>query len=187
MHAQFALTVLVFAGLPGPVAGQPAASPQQAWGAATGALRMSIAAAEAGGGNAGVELRIAVQNVSPKDLVLNLGMMLANGSTLEPTAIGVQLTYPSGETREFPISRLGAIAGRIDDFIVGLPAGSTYVLTRTMERTPAGPWRPGRYRVTSRFEGKGPTFINLDTPGMRLVRFWTETVQSNTADFEVKH
>jgi hypothetical protein len=45
---------------------------------------MSISAAEPGSDKPGaVELTVALQNVSEKDLVLNLGMMVGNGSALD--------------------------------------------------------------------------------------------------------
>lgn len=191
MHAQFGKAALLFAGLISLVAihAQSAGSAQEVWGATSGGLRMSISAAEPGSDKPGaVELTVALQNVSEKDLVLNLGMMVGNGSALEPTAIKIVLTNPGGDTQESPFSsRIVVLAARVDDFVVGLPVGGTYVLTRTLDRLPFAQRSPGRYRVAARFEGKGPTYINLDTPGMRLLHFWTGTVLSNTAEFEIKN
>ena len=194
MHAQFGKVALLFAGLISLVAipaipAQSAGSAQEVWGATSGGLRMSISTAEPGNGKPGVvELTVALQNVSEKDLVLNLGMMVGNGSALEPTAIKIVLTNPGGDRQQPPFSsRIVVIAGRVDDFVVGLPVGGTYVLTRTLDRLPFGQLSPGRYRVAARFEGNGPIYINLDTPGMRLLHFWTGTVLSNTAEFEMKN
>jgi hypothetical protein len=83
MHAQFGKVALLVAGLTSLVAipAQPAGRAQEVWGATSGGLRMSISAAEPGSDKPGaVELTVALQNVSGKDVVLNVGMMVGNGT-----------------------------------------------------------------------------------------------------------
>jgi hypothetical protein len=163
---------------------QPADSAQQPY-RTMGDWRMSVSTEEPTDGNSGaLGLRIELQNVAGNDLVLNLGMMLGNGRKLVPTAITVRLADSGGEVRVLPLLALpglGGVVGRIDDFVVGLPTGGIYVLTTKLDRLAVG-----RYRVAARFEGQRATYINSDTPGMRLLNFWTGSVQSNTVDFEVK-
>ena len=142
---------------------------------------------------AGGELFVAFENTSQSDFVLNLGIMLANGKVMLPTGIRLSLTASDSATREFVFSdrRYGAIAGRVDDFVVSLRAGSTYTLRLTLDQfiDPAQgrlalPLAAGNHRILARFESHPPRTGNLDMQGVALLNFWKGTVQSNVVEFE---
>lgn len=121
--------------------------------------------------------------------------MLGNGKVMFPDAVRVLLTEPSGTSCELQYfdRRHVVIRGRLDDLLVGLPAGSVYVLRLTSDRlwcaASVGPWEtlsPGRYAATARFEGKGArTTTNLDMAGVALMTFWKGTLASGQTSFEI--
>jgi hypothetical protein len=124
--------------------------------------------------------------VGDADVVLNLGLMLANGKRMFSTAIHLTLTYANGTTVELPFRDQfpAAIVGRMDDFTVALRSGSTYVM-RIAFGTPGSTLSSGRYRLDARFDGQGAKFINGDTPGIALLNFWNGTLQSNSFEFDI--
>jgi hypothetical protein len=78
--------------------------------------------------------------------------------------------------------------GRVDDFIVALPSGGTYILRIDLAQLSLYPkleLRPGRYQLAVRFEGKGLQWLNLDTPNIAVWRFWKGIAQSNSVEFEI--
>jgi hypothetical protein len=167
----------------------------QNWGPVSGGLRIAISPVNSGNQpRENASFYVAIQNVSEKDLVLNLGLMLANGKVMFPKAIRLTLTDIQGKTRDLHFSdrRYPAIIGRADDFTVALRSGSIYVLRLSLDQY----WSPatkefilaladGRYRIVARFEGQGAKTDNLDMKGVALLNFWNGTVQSNAFEFEV--
>jgi len=161
--------------------------PPQDQGPQTGGLRMQISAGSSDNSLRGpTAVDVAIQNVGDTDVVLNLGLMLANGKRMFPTAIHVTLTNANGTTGELPFSDQfpAAIAGRIDDFTVALRSGSTYVV-RIAFGTLSSTLSAGRYRIDARFDGQGAKFINGDTPGIALLNFWNGSLQSNSFEFDI--
>ena len=160
----------------------------RAWGPSTDGLRIAISAASRVP-STNSEFLISIQNISNRDFVANLGFMLANGKVMFPEAVRLSLTDPAGDTRElhFFDRRYPAIAGRLDDFIVALRAGAAYEFPVSLDQylSPLVKLSPGTYRIQARFEGRGATQINLDTPGIALMNFWKGTAESNTVEFEV--
>ena len=135
---------------------------------------------------------ISLQNVGTKDFVLNLGIMLANGRVMFPQAIRLVLISPDGRSRELEIPT-PRIAGRVDDFIVALRVGATYVLPVTLDEY----WiaetgesdvklKPGRHRISARFEGRGSAHANLDMAAMKLMNFWIGSVESGALQFDAR-
>lgn len=159
-------------------------------GAAVDGLQMSVSLAEKG--KTGVpEFQIALQNIGEQDVTLNLGMMLANGKVQLPEKISLNVTDASGKTRSFKFfnPKYAAIAGRVDDYVVPLRAGSTYTLVipfdyfwslsanQTVSQLP-----PGKYKITAQFEGRGAEIAgNSD---IKLMNFWKGEAQSNALTFE---
>ena len=87
----------------------------------------------------------------------------------------------------------GGIAGRVDDYLVPLRAGSTYSLRLNLtqfwsanEHFASPALRSGSYRISADFNGGGAQFINLDTPGMRLMHIWTGQLRSEEIAVEIK-
>lgn len=165
--------------------GQSLNGPQ--WGAITDGLQMSISIA--GSRQTDVpEFQVALHNVGERDVILNLGIMLANGQVQLPTRISFNVTDSTGKIRRFDFSdpKHGAVAGRVDDYIVPLRAGSIYVVSIRSDQL----WSPdskdfglklapGKYQVAAHFEGNRATAVNLDTPGINLMNFWIGKLQSN--------
>ncbi len=132
------------------------------------------------------QFHVALQNVGTKDLVLNLGIMLANGKEQYSTAVKLIFRDSNGKTYEFHnnMGRHGGIAGRVDPFVVPLAVGCTYVLRVDFDNywyTSRGAPQSlpkGEYRAVAVFEGKAANFINLDMKGIRLMSYWTGTIKS---------
>ena len=135
---------------------------------------------------------ISLQNVGTKDFVLNLGIMLGNGRVMFPQAIRIVLTSPDGRSRELEIPQ-PRIAGRADDFIVALRVGSTYVLPITLDQYWSAETgesgvklKPGRHRISARFEGRGAVIPNVDMQGVKLLNFWQGSVNSGELQFNAR-
>lgn len=139
------------------------------------------------------DLEVALQNVSERDVILNFGIMLGNGRVQLPNYISLNFTDAHGKTRVFKFNdkRYPGVAGRIDDYVVPLSAGSTYALHLTLDQFWCQetnefsiPLLPGKNLLTAEFEGNGAKASNLDTPGIKLMNFWRGTVESNTLTLE---
>jgi hypothetical protein len=165
-----------------------------AWGPSSSGLRMGIVSGNSPQPSVGAEFFVTLQNAGDADFILNLGAMFGNGKVMSPSAIRLLLTDAAGRTRELHFSeRFGVAPGRIDDFIVALNTGSTYVLRVTLDRY----WSPstkefiplrvttGRYLIAARFDGRTAQTHNLDMPGIDLLNFWTGTLTSGSLEFEV--
>ncbi len=136
------------------------------------------------------QFRVALQNTGKKDLVLNLGMMLANGKEQYSTAVKLIFTDANSNTYEFHnnIGRHPGIAGRLDPFVVPLAVGCSYVLSVNFDNhwfIPIGTSLPkGQYRVTAVFKGKGVVHTNLDMEGISLMPYWTGEIKSKKLLFK---
>lgn len=134
------------------------------------------------------QFQLTFRNVGEKDITLNLGRMLANGRVQLPDRISLSLSDTSKKTRllSFFDRRYPAAAGRQDNYIVPLRPGSVYVLRISLDQLMSPETNeyelklsPGKYQIAARFEGGGAKFVNLDTPGIRLMNFWEGELQSN--------
>jgi len=189
------VTAIATIGALPPSSRQAAVVPGPAWGQAIGGLRIGIATVnDRTIPSADTQFDVALENNGAADFVLNLGYMLANGKVMFPSAIRLVLTDPSGKTRELEYfdRKYPGIAGRVDDFTVGLRVGSVHAIRATMDHY----WSPatneygvkltnGRYRIVARFQGEGPRSHNLDMPGVALLNFWKGTVESNPLEFVI--
>jgi RNA polymerase sigma factor (sigma-70 family) len=181
-----------------PAPRQPAARPEPeiAWGEPHNGLRVGIGSE--GPAPAGTtRLVLALENVGKEDLVLNLGPMLNNGRKQYPSAIRVMLTDAKGRKRG--LRRVPAfVAGRLDPFVVPLPAGGRYTLRYaladlTIEEADQGgarvgtPLTAGVYRAEVELVGKavlqGKT--NADMTGIALMPYWTGTIRSGEVGLTV--
>lgn len=134
---------------------------------------------------------IALQNIGKKDLVLNLGIMLANGKEQYSTAVTLIFTDPNGKSYEFHnnIGRHPGIAGRMDPFIVPLAVGGTYILRADFDNywsvSAAGlpvPLPKGRYRAAAVFKDRAATFKQTGVYTQEL--YWNGTIKSKEIMFE---
>lgn len=139
------------------------------------------------------DFQVALKNVGPKDINLNLGIMLANGRVQLPDNIHLSLKDSTGKVRELSFSdkRYGLIAGRVDDYIVPLRSGSTYTVLLKSEQF----WspktsefelklQPGKYQVFAQFEGSGTKTHNIGSESVELIPLWKGKAQSNVLAFE---
>src|SRR6185369_8761363 len=82
----------------------------------------------------GSNLTLAFSNVGNRDVILNLGTMLANGKVQFPTKIVLKYTDAQGQTRIFKFAAPTFVAGRVDDWVLPLRAGSTYSLRLALDQ-----------------------------------------------------
>ena len=139
--------------------------------------------------SSGSTLELALRNVGERDVTLNLGYMLANGKVQLPAHLALKFTDAGGHTRifQFADKRHSSVAGRVDDFVVPLRAGSTYTLQVTLDQFWCQetsefsiPLLSGENYLTAQFQGSGPKAVNADMPGIKLTKFWLGEVESNT-------
>ena len=165
--------------------GQASAADEQ-WGEPTKGLQMSVSVikpAKAGD----VKFQVAIRNVSEQDVILNLGIMLANGKFHLPDRIRLNQTDAAGKTRELHFSdkRFPGVAGRVDDYLVPLRAGSVYSLTFRLEdfwspddKDFAVKFKPGKNQIVAHFEG-----IADDTE-TEIIPVWKGKLKSNVLNLE---
>jgi hypothetical protein len=140
------------------------------------------------------EILICFKNVSKEDVVLNLGITLANGKVHHPTGLELVLTEYDGGTNRFQYIPLGGIAGRVDPFVVPLPAGATFqiccplksFIQNNSNRWP-GLMRPGQYRLAATFTGKvvNKEDANIDMVGLSLIQYWTGKAHSGEISISI--
>ena len=159
------------------------------WGQASDGVQMSLSTVNSNDS----ELQVALRNVADHDLTLNLGVMLANGKVQLPNYVSLTLTDSTGRTRVFTFAdkKHSFIAGRVDDYVVPLRAGSTYTLKLKLDQFWCRESKEfeitlprGKSFLKARFQGRGAEAINLDMPGIRLMNFWLGSVESNTLTIE---
>jgi hypothetical protein len=133
------------------------------------------------------EILLTITNGGSADTAVLLGYALANGGRYLPREVIVEIKRSS--TADFEqLSYVGpaGIAGRIDHWVVTLPAKARYALplratdfaSATARFRPlAGPPEELRVRLTGRAITSD---LSLDMAGMKLWRVWTGTAVSNS-------
>jgi hypothetical protein len=135
---------------------------------------------------------VELSNSGDHDLILNLGMMLANGRRQFADAIHLSLRDAQSNTDVLDLKGPPVIAGRVDPFVVPLPKGAQMILPINL----ADYWipkqkvfeiklKPGRYFLSAEYRGRGATFVNLDMPGIKLMPYWLGEVSSTEISFVV--
>lgn len=139
------------------------------------------------------KFRVELQNAGEDDLILNLGITLANGRKQYPKDIVLILTDSQGNARRFDLKGPACIAGRVESLIVPLPVGSTFSIPLDLEsywveasNEFAYKWKPGTYFLEAQFSGRGLTQqeANLDVKELALMPYWAGSVTSNRLQFE---
>ncbi|HZS27757.1 MAG TPA: hypothetical protein VFB76_11045 [Candidatus Angelobacter sp.] len=139
------------------------------------------------------KFRVELRNTGENDLILNLGIMLANGRKQYPNAIVLVLTDQDRKSRRLELRDPAAIGGRMDPLIVPLPVGSSYSLPVDLDKYWAAASReieyklnPGSYSLVAEFTGRAVSrqSANLDVKGIALMPYWEGTVTSNQLSFE---
>jgi hypothetical protein len=135
------------------------------------------------------------QNSGSKALVLNLGIMLANGREQYPDSLRLKLTLPEENVLHLQMIGPGVIGGRIDPMVVPLPPGATYSVRFSLNQYNAPEekiWklnlRSGSYSLTANYTGVAVPLqaANLDMKGISLMPYWTGTVQSDVLKFTIE-
>jgi hypothetical protein len=138
--------------------------------------------------------RVELHNPGTRDLVLNLGIELANGAKQYPEAVAYTLTTPDGRVLHLDPMEPAMIAGRVDPLIVPLPAGATFSFPVDLETYVApkeNVWKihlaPGRYRLQAEYTGRAVSMpeANLDVKGIALMHYWVGTVTAAPVVFTV--
>lgn len=139
-------------------------------------------------------LYVTFENVGEHDTVLNLGIMLANGKLQSPSAVRLTLADTEGQVRELHFSdrRYAGIAGRVDPFIVPLPAGAAYTLKLDLQDYCSSipnefriKLKANEYRISAKFTGEGAPHLNGDVEGLKFMPFWTSEVESEKVRFRI--
>ena len=153
-------------------------------------LKLSISPTKPQYTNTPPAFLISIENKGDAYLMLNLGVMLGNGDY--PTAIGLTLDDYEGNSKNLHFSD-PSIAGRVDDYIVRLRAGSTYILKVSINDFwyPNGPeWRlnlkPGVYRVGAQLDSRGIQHVNSGEEEKMRMDIWKGTLRSEKTTFVMK-
>jgi hypothetical protein len=165
------------------------------WGEAVSGLQITIYLDQAEGvPSKAPKFRVELRNAAQKDLVVNLGMMLANGKMQYPNAVVLVLTDAQGKSRTLDLREPWAIAGRVDPFVLPIPIGATFSIPVDLDNYWAAEskefgykLKPGTYSLEAQYTGRSVSQqeANLDVQGIALMPYWTGTVASNHLRFEV--
>lgn len=149
------------------------------WGPAIGGLQLSLAVLKADPRDDPL-LEATFRNDGVQDVCLNLGIMLDNGRLQFPDKNSLNLIDANGKTRKLLFSGPPAVAGRVDDYVVPMRAGSTYTLRSRLDRfwSPSAKQfgltlKPGRYEISVQFQEDHAETRNL-------IVVWTGKIQSNS-------
>lgn len=139
------------------------------------------------------KFKVELRNAGKNDLILNLGIMLANDRKQYPNAIVLILTDQDGKSRRLELRDPAVIAGRMDPLIVPLPVGSSYSLPVDLGQV-LGSGFPGvRVQIKSwklfscdGISGRAVSTqsANLDVKGIALMPYWEGTVCVNQLSFK---
>jgi hypothetical protein len=125
-----------------------------------------------------------IRNVGTDDTAVIFGIALANGAKYLVVDMTLQITSSDGKVHGgqyhyYPSHYPSGIAGRVDDWIVPLPAGASYTLAFEPADFLVGPGK-GRLkalpqgRLSLRLPIRSPTATpNSDVVGLKLYRVWT--------------
>jgi hypothetical protein len=138
--------------------------------------------------------RVEFHNPGPEDLVLIMGIALANGSKQYVDAVRYTLKMPDGGVLHLESRGPGLIAGRVDPLVLPLPAGATFSFpidlvscSATQERVWELHFLSGHYSLQAQYSGRGITQpeANLDVKGIALMPFWSGSVVSKAVSFTI--
>lgn len=140
------------------------------------------------------KFRVELRNVGNDNLILNLGITLANGRQQYPKDIVLLVTDSQGKVRRFDLREPHYVAGRVDPLIVPLPAGATFSIPVDLDKYWAAAsnefeykLKPGTYFLEAQLSGRAVTQeeANLDVKGIALMPYWKGCITSNRLQFEV--
>jgi hypothetical protein len=130
------------------------------------------------------EVTLAIHNSDQGDTAVLLGIALANGRLYLPRELVVELRRNGNPAVEELVYRgSGGIAGRIDHWVVTLPARATFTLALRavdfISTSPAQAISPAE-ELRVRLTGRPITSdLNVDMTGLKTWRVWTGSARSN--------
>jgi hypothetical protein len=179
--------------LSGSTVGKQSSAPN--WGEAVDGLQMSIYAETASRpGSNPPKFRVEFRNTGESDLILRLGVMLANGKRQYPNAVVLSLTDATGTSRQLNLREPFAVAGRLDPFILPMPVGASFSFSVDLDNYWAAnsgefgyKLKPGSYSIQAQLTGKSVSQqdANLDVKGIALIPYWQGAVSSKQLPFNV--
>jgi hypothetical protein len=159
-----------------------------------GGLQMTIHLDQAEGGQSKApKFTVELRDAGETDLILNLGVMLANGRKQYPRYVVLTLTDSQGKSRRLELKEPWFVAGRMGPLVVALPVGSTFSIPVDLEKYWAAAskefdykLKSGTYFLEAQFTARdfSQQEANLDMKGIALMPYWTGTVTSNRLQFE---
>jgi hypothetical protein len=166
----------------------------QTWGDPVDGLQMAISLDQAEAQSKAPKFKVELLNAGENDLILNLGVMIANGKKQYPNAVVLTLTDAQGKSRRFDLREPWFVVGRVDPFVLPLPTDAAFSILVDLDKYWAAAskefdykLKPGSYSIEAQFTGKGVSQqeANLDVKGIALMPYWTGTITSNRLQFEV--
>ena len=131
---------------------------------------------------------VVLQNVSAKDMNVVLGRSFANERSHYPDALTLRARRPGEKSRELGYTNhQGGIGGRVDPFLVPLPAGASYTL-RCAFKDFVDPHSFKPADLTSKdlhinveLTGRAITrnYVNLDSMHQIAIPCWEGKIRSN--------
>jgi hypothetical protein len=165
------------------------------WGTAVNGLQMAMHLDRTKGTQSRTpRFTVELRNAGERDIVVNLGSMLANGKSQYPSAIALTLTDAHGKSRRLELRGPAGVAGRVDQLVLPIPVGARFAIRVDLRNY----WVPvteefeiklkrGVYSIQAQLTGKGVSYddANLDMKGLSAMPLWQGTVTSNRIRFEV--
>ena len=147
-------------------------------------IRLALPAAERGE-KPPSQCLVTIENVGDSDLNVKLGISLANGKSHHPDALRFLAVSKGKKARTLIYAALPGVAGRVDPYVVPLPAGSSYTLRCKFEKyadSESGEridLTAKDYRFAAELVGAPITDTPMDVQGLALVPCWRGKVLSN--------
>jgi hypothetical protein len=134
------------------------------------------------------QCEVVLENVGDSDLNVKLGFSLANGKSHHPAALRLLARSKESKPRTLTYAGVPGVAGRVDPFVLPLPAGSSYTLRCAFAKyvdseTGARIDLTAKdYRVAAELLGEAVTETNLDVRGLALMPCWQGKARSNEVE-----
>jgi hypothetical protein len=131
------------------------------------------------------ECAVTLENVGDFDLNVKLGFSLANGKSHHPDALSLIALAKGDKARMLVYAPLPGVAGRVDPYVVPMPAGSSYTLRCKFENYVDAATgdrvdlTAKDYRIAAELTGEAIKHTNLDVQGLALISCWQGTARSN--------
>jgi hypothetical protein len=132
--------------------------------------------------------QVTIENAGDRDLNVKLGFSLNNGRSHYPGALKLNVHKAGEKPRTFDYTNhMGGVAGRVDPFVVPLPAGASYTLRCSFDdfvdpHTLIPIDLKAKYKfIAAELVGEAITEdeVNLDTKGIALIPAWEGKARSN--------